>query len=275
MRKTRRRCDGCSSSKAGPQDIRSSCTWGTRARSTSGLARFRHRRGFFAARFWPGPLTLVLKRTNRASDLVTGEQDTVALRVPAHPVALEILRAFGGGVIAPSANRFGHVSATRAEHVRADFGEAIDLVIDGGPATIGVESTILDLASGAPSILRPGAITRAMLEEVLGEPVALGSARGVRAPGTLPTHYAPRARVELANDAGEAETRAATLRTGGERVVVIGAGEATARFARELYAWMRAADQSGTDVIVVVLPPESGLGSAIRDRLERAAGGSP
>ncbi|MEP7216361.1 MAG: L-threonylcarbamoyladenylate synthase, partial [Anaerolineaceae bacterium] len=153
-----------------------------------------------AGAFWPGPLTLVLPRTARAGDVVTGGQDTVALRVPSHPLALDVLRAFGGGLAAPSANRFGHVSPTTAQHVRDDLGVEVDFVLDGGPCAIGVESTIVDLATdpAAPVILRTGAVTREDVARVLGgavrvrDDVATG---GVRAPGMLAAHYAPRAGV--------------------------------------------------------------------------------
>lgn len=222
-----------------------------------------------AERFWPGPLTLVLPRSPRASDLVTGAQDTVALRAPSHPIAHEILRAFGGGVVAPSANRFGSVSATRAEHVIADLGDTVDLVIDGGPSTIGVESTILDLAHGKPAILRPGGVTREELSEALGGPVSEGGS-DVRVPGSLPSHYAPRARVELAESDAVAEGLAKALRAQGKRVNLIPTSDVNA-FAHDLYDRLRAADREGADAIVVVLPPSIGLGIALRDRLRRAA----
>jgi len=222
-----------------------------------------------AERFWPGPLTLVLARTKRASDLVTGAQDTVALRAPSHPLAQEILRGFGGGVVAPSANRFGSVSATRAEHVVADLGDAVDLVVDGGPATIGIESTIVDLAHGAPAILRPGGVTSEELSDALGAHVAEGTST-VRVPGSLPSHYAPRARVELVENMTVGEGLAKTLREQGLRVSLIGSNEVNA-FARDLYENLRAADREGADAIVVVLPANAGLGIALRDRLRRAA----
>ncbi|MGH7714519.1 MAG: L-threonylcarbamoyladenylate synthase, partial [Vulcanimicrobiaceae bacterium] len=214
-------------------------------------------------------LTLVLPRTSRASDLVTGSQDTVALRAPSHPLAHEILRAFGGGVVAPSANRFGSVSATRAEHVIADLGDAVDLVVDGGDATIGIESTIVDLAHGEPAILRPGGVTRAQIAEALGVPVHAGGS-SVRVPGSLPSHYAPRARVELAENAAVADGLVKALRSQGLSVSEIDSTEINA-FARDLYERLRAADRAGADAIVVVLPPNEGLGVALRDRLHRAA----
>lgn len=226
-----------------------------------------------AERFWPGPLTLVLPRTARASDLVTGGQDTVALRAPSHPVAHEIIQRFGGGVVAPSANRFGGPSATRAEHVVADLGEAVDLILDAGPATIGLESTILDLAHGEPTVLRPGGVTREELSNVLGSPVRIAGAANVRAPGTLPSHYAPRARVELVGSDREAAQLVEQLRAGGMQTSLISSAEPE-RFARDLYEQLRAADREGAHTIVVVLPDDFGLGTALRDRLLRAAAGS-
>ena len=225
-------------------------------------------------RFWPGPLTLVLKRTSRASDLVTGGQDTVAIRAPSHPVAHEILTRFGGGVIAPSANAFGGVSATRAEHVAADLGDAVDMIVDAGPATIGIESTIVDLAHGVPTVLRPGGITREQLADALGSPVRAERESEVRVPGSMPSHYAPKARVELARTDAEGMALAKRLETQGVRARFIGS-EDVEIFARELYDRLRAADLEGAQTIVVVLPAEAGLGAAVRDRLLRAAAGKP
>ncbi|WP_248843850.1 L-threonylcarbamoyladenylate synthase, partial [Streptomyces albus] len=150
-----------------------------------------------AERFWPGPLTLVLRRGPRVPLEATGGLETVAVRVPDHPVALELLSAFGGGVTAPSANRFGSVSPTTADHVRAELGDAVDFVLDGGACHVGVESTIVDVTGDAPGILRPGGVTREDLEAVLGSPVAVPATSTVRVPGQHPSHYAPRARVVL------------------------------------------------------------------------------
>jgi L-threonylcarbamoyladenylate synthase len=237
-----------------------------------------------AEAFWPGPLTLVLPRSGRASDAVTGGQETVALRVPGHPVALAVLRSFGGGVAAPSANRFGRVSPTRAEHVRADLGSEVDLVIDGGSARVGVESTIVDLSRGEPTLLRPGGLPREELERILGRPLAIPKQSPVRAPGSFPSHYAPRAGVLLAQP-GEAIARALVLSSEGARVAVavpqgVEVPEALVclrvpgeveGLARELYSLLRAIDAAGVDVGVVSVPGEEGLGLAIVDRLRRAA----
>ena len=239
-----------------------------------------------ARAFWPGPLTLIVKRSPRASDAVTGGQDTVGLRVPAHPLALELLEAFGGGVAAPSANRFGKVSPTTAQHVRAELGDDVELILDGGPSRVGVESTIIDVTSPAPRLLRPGGISREEIEALLGKPLLLGSdATDVRAPGMLESHYAPCAGLWLVS-AAELFAEATRRRDAGARVVVIAPAQLPlpegitrltvppdeAGFARVLYAHLREADTLG-DLILAVPPPESGLGLAVRDRLQRAAHG--
>ena len=218
-------------------------------------------------RFWPGPLTLILKKASRVSKVVTGGQETVGLRVPDHPAALSLLREFGGGVAAPSANRFGKVSPTTAEHVRQDLGSDVDYVLDGGPCSIGVESTIVDFSSGDPVILRPGGLTRERLEEALGRPVLVKGAGPVRVSGQLESHYAPRAEVLIVRP-GEGEGRAGELRSKGRKVLVLSEKDVEAR---ELYASLRRADGSGADVIIVALPDTVGLGLAVADRLQKAA----
>lgn len=237
-----------------------------------------------ARAFWPGPLTLIVKRNPRASDAVTGGQDTVGLRVPSHPLALALLTEFGGGIAAPSANRFGRVSPTTAQHVRSELGADVDLVLDGGPSQVGVESTIIDVTGDAPRLLRPGGIGREAIEQVLGVPLVLAThATDVRAPGMLESHYAPRAGLWLVSRDGLA-AEAARLRDDGRRVVVMAPGDAElppgvrhlvvpaddAGFARVLYAKLREADELG-DLILAVPPPDSGLGLAVRDRLRRAS----
>jgi len=238
-----------------------------------------------AGRFWPGPLTLVLARRPRVPDAVTGGQDTVALRVPDHPLALELLAAFGSGIAAPSANRFGRVSPTRAEHVRAEFGAAAPLILDGGPCRVGLESTILDLSDAAPRLLRPGAVGARELEGVMGRPLAAEVAGAPRTPGALPAHYAPRARVILAAGAGEGLARARAEAARGARVGLLGAwqgalpaGVADLRLpaapdaqARVLYDRLRQADRLGLEVVVALPPPAEGIGVALLDRLRRAA----
>jgi L-threonylcarbamoyladenylate synthase len=253
--------------------------------------------------FWPGPLTLILPRAALVPDAVTGGAGTVGLRVPAQPLALELLEAFGGGVAAPSANRFGRVSPTTAAHVRADLGTDVDLVLDGGPCAVGVESTIVDLSRGAPRVLRLGGLPVDALSAVLGHAVrvtavAAGEVSGVAppetavvpadavpAPGTLSSHYAPAARVEVLA-ARAVAARAAELLREGRRVgtlapqrldglppgvdVLPPAGGPQA-YAQCLYQRLREADRRGLDVLLAVPPPEAGIGAAVADRLRRAA----
>ena len=237
---------------------------------------------------WPGPLTIVLKRAARVPDAVTGALPTVGIRVPAHPLALELLRAFGDGIAAPSANRFGTVSPTTAEHVRAGLGDRVDLVLDGGPSNVGVESTIVDLsgiATPGPAILRPGGLPREVLEAIAGEPIPVREGGEVRAPGMLASHYAPDARLLLVPPAEQA-ARAASLRAAGRRVgvlafepgsamadaTIVDLGSTEDEAARRLYAAIRELDET-CDVILAWPPEERGLGLAIADRLRRAASG--
>lgn len=236
--------------------------------------------------FWPGPLRLVLRRAPGVLDAVTGKLDAVALRVPGHPLALALLDAFGGGVAAPSANRYGCVSPTSAEHVREELGDAVDLVLDGGACPIGVESTIVDLSSPLVRILRPGAITERAVRRVLGAPVTSAPDAGVRCPGVKPSHYAPRARVVLASQALAAQ-EAEKWQASGHPVGVLASRRPTELpenmtwlsltggirgQARQLYQRLRQADHLGLQVLVAVMPPDIGLGCALRDRLRRAAG---
>lgn len=244
-----------------------------------------------ARAFWPGPLTLVLhRRPERVAGEATGGRETVGLRVPAHPVALGLLEAFGGGVAAPSANRFGRVSPTTAAHVRDDLGADVDVVLDGGPCTVGVESTIVDLTGAEPRVLREGAVDVARLAAVLGEVPPVGGT--TPAPGTLAVHYAPDARVEIVASGARAARRAAAHVRAGRRVgvlapaaelaggaalppgaVALDAGSDPGEYARVLYARLREADRMGLDVVVAVPPPAHGVGAAVGDRLRRAAGG--
>ncbi len=237
-----------------------------------------------AAAFWPGPLTLVVRRHARVPDEVTGGLDSVGLRVPAHPLALELLTAFGGGLAAPSANRFGRVSPTTAASVRAELGEDVPLVLDGGPSAVGVESTIVDCTAGLPRILRLGGVTGADLHGIVGTELPEGGT--TRAPGTLASHYAPTARVEVVDGDALAD-RAGHLIGAGECVGVLAphdpgrdlpAGTVTLatprdedEYARALYAALRQADELGLDVVLAVLPTTTGIGRAVADRLQRAA----
>ena len=241
-----------------------------------------------AARFWPGPLTLILKRSSRAGDFVTGGQDTVGVRVPSHPVAQALLREFGreggerrsSGVAAPSANVFGRVSATRARHVKEDFPVGVDFVLEGEAGEVGIESTIVDLSRGRAVVLRPGAITIAMLEAALGGPVAAADAGAPRASGTLERHYAPKTPLSLvASHALDAEIARA-----GEAVAVLAFSrpdERAARwlrmprephrYAQRLYEALRELDAAGCGRILVEEPPHDAAWTAVRDRLNRAA----
>ncbi len=236
-----------------------------------------------AAAFWPGPLTMVLPRTKRALDVVTGGQDTVALRVPKHPLALAVINEFGGGLAAPSANKFGKLSPTRAEHVIADLGDDVDLVFDGGPCSVGVESTIVDLTSIVPRLLRPGGVPREHIEALLNLRLAAPS-DDVRAPGMLESHYAPRAGLVITTQDKVAD-EAAQRDLWGAAVAVLSVEapplppsiehfplpDDPAVAARTLYTTLRKIDERGFDVVVAVLPPAAGLGLAVRDRLTRAA----
>jgi L-threonylcarbamoyladenylate synthase len=222
-------------------------------------------------RFWPGPLTIVLRKSDAVPLSVTGGQPTVALRTIDHPLASAILLRFGSAVAAPSANRFGRVSPTTAEHVRADLGDDVDLIVDGGPARIGVESTIVDLTGDVPAILRHGAIGASELADALGTPVvAHGGSGNVRAPGMLAAHYAPRAALVLAEDDSLTRT-AAELRASGGHVAELTLPEDPRAAARSLYASLRALDAQGFDTIVVALPADIEANAAVRDRLTRAA----
>jgi L-threonylcarbamoyladenylate synthase len=220
--------------------------------------------------FWPGPLTVVVERGERTPRSVTGGQDTVAVRVPDHPLALAILASFGGALAAPSANRFGRISPTTAEHVRADLGDEVDFIVDGGPSAVGVESTIVDLTGTVPAVLRAGAITASQLGEVLGVPVVTRVGGAVRAPGTLPSHYAPRARVVLVEEAAREDAARAHAQRG-ERVALLTLPPDAARAARALYATLRDLDAEGYDTIVATLPADTEANAAVRDRLMRAA----
>ena len=240
-----------------------------------------------AAACWPGPLTLVLPRGPRAGDHVTGGQGTVGLRVPSHPVAHALLERFGGGVAAPSANRFGRVSPTSAEHVLDELAELLepgrDAVLAGGSSDVGVESTIVDATGTAPRLLRPGAVGIEEIEAVTGLDVVEADP-AVRAPGTLAAHYAPHARVLLVD--AEALDVAAADADGPVGVLApadlptpagaarLAAPADAAAYARSLYAALRTADADGLQTILAVAPVDGPLAAAVLDRLRRAAVGS-
>jgi L-threonylcarbamoyladenylate synthase len=239
-----------------------------------------------ARAFWPGPLTLVLPARADVPREVTGGLDTVALRMPAHPLALALLRRLGRGLAAPSANRHLHVSPTTAEHVRAEFGDALPLVLDGGPCTVGIESTIVDVSTDTPRILRPGRISAAEIADCLQKDVDLRPAAGTRSPGLMKRHYSPRAQVLCAPTASLQPQVEACLARGLRTVLLaatppaqahprldwLDAGQAPALRMQRLYALLREADARGADVIVAELPDGDGPAEALRDRLLRAAG---
>ena len=223
-----------------------------------------------AASFWPGPLTLLVPRTALVPDWVTGGRDTVALRVPAHPVAQELLNRLDDGLVAPSANLFGHVSPTTAAHVQDDLGETIDMILDGGSCTVGIESTIVECVGNRVQILRPGAITREDVMAVVD--IVDTDTTDARAPGMLLSHYAPKARIVLCQSADDAEQQAKLSQQRGIPSAVVNENDVRV-YALNLYARLRTADTEGIEVIFAVLPPASGLGAAVRDRLHKAAAG--
>ncbi len=224
-----------------------------------------------AQRLWPGPLTMVLRKSDAVPFYVTGDQDTVALRIVDQRTTLAIIRNFGGAVAAPSANRFGRVSPTSAEHVRDDLGDDVDFIVDGGPSLVGVESTIVDLTGRVPAILRAGAIGRAELSAALGRKVVRRRRPGsIRTPGSLASHYAPRAEVVL-RDGRAADRELAHLLESGVRAVRLTLPDDPADAARTLYASLRELDAAGFDAIVATLPPATEANAAVRDRLLRAA----
>ena len=230
--------------------------------------------------FWPGPMTLVVKRSGLAGDFVTGGQDTVGVRVPKHPVALELLEAFaragGKGIAAPSANRFGNVSPTTALAVADELGDYLakgDQILDGGVCDVGVESTIIDCTGDMPKILRPGAITAKMIAESTGlEVVGVVEESAIRVSGSLEAHYAPAATVVLDQPpvAGQGFIAMADV-VAGEGVVRLAAPKTHEEFARVLYSALRAADEQGLGTVVVLQPAGDGIAVAIRDRVKRAA----
>ncbi len=231
-----------------------------------------------AARFWPGPLTLILRRAAGVSDALTGGQDSIGLRVPSHPLARALLAAFGGAVAAPSANRYGRVSPTSAQHVREEFGSDAPFVLDGGDCSVGLESTIVSLV-GEPLLVRPGGIAAAELEAVTGPLRRAAAGEGPRAPGTSRAHYAPATRLvmvagpALATTAGPASAvlarRPAPVGFGGLLWLAAPAGPVD--YAHDLYANLRRLDHAGAATIVVEAVPQDPAWEAVRDRLARAA----
>ena len=239
-----------------------------------------------AEAFWPGPLTLILQRSACVPDAVTGGQDTVGLRAPAHPLTHELLLRFGGGLAAPSANKFGHVSPTTAEHVRQEFGAEVSLILDGGPCTVGVESTIVSLIGEKPLLLRPGGIAREAIEAVLGQTLEhhqkFDTAK-IRTSGLLDSHYAPRTHMvtgsmpKLDEEAKEHKgQRIALIRCSrsefkGAVNLSIDMPDNPTAYARTLYATLRQLDTQNFDLLLLESPPDSPDWLAVNDRLMRAA----
>ena len=240
-----------------------------------------------AEKFWPGPLTMIFKRAARVSDLITGGQDTVGLRVPSHPVAQQLLKTFGRGIAAPSANRFGHLSPTTAQHVREELGDAVDLVLDGGPCDVGIESTIVDLTRETPAVLRPGRISAQQIADALLVELAESQVGRPRVPGSLESHYAPRLPLKIVH----VEEIENYLRVRPDTPVAVLSRRSRPQdskaalwqvmpelpddYARLLYGTLRRLDVSGCRLIVVEALPALPEWSAILDRLGRAATPDP
>jgi L-threonylcarbamoyladenylate synthase len=212
-----------------------------------------------AERFWPGPLTIIVPKSDRVPDIVTAGLPSVALRMPAHPVALAVIRAAGVPLAAPSANRFTQLSPTTAQHVRDALGDAVDLVLDGGPCTVGIESTVISLTGPIPRILRPGMISQTQIEDVIG-PVESGA--GVESPGQHPKHYSPRTRVVVGEPPREGH---------GIRLDSSNMPRDAAAYAELFYGKLHELDQHGYAWIAIELPPDTPEWAGVRDRITRAA----
>ncbi len=238
-----------------------------------------------AERFWPGPFTMVMPRAANVHDVITGGQDTIAIRVPAHPMAQQLLTAFGGGIAAPSANRYGRLSPTRAEHVREELGDAVRVILDGGECQIGLESTIVSFEGDRVRLLRPGSVTATQISAVVGELFSDDGRPVPRVPGSPPTHYAPTTHMTIV-PAGEIDAQADAASSGGRRVAVlaqrlplrahkyatwINAGRRPENYGRDLYANLRTLDKAGCRRILVQAVPDGERWDAIRDRLVHAA----
>jgi L-threonylcarbamoyladenylate synthase len=234
--------------------------------------------------FWPGPLTLILPKADSVNDIVTGGQDSIGIRIPSHPMAQQLLTAFGGGIAAPSANRYGRLSPTKPEHVRDEFGDAIRVLLDGGDSPIGLESTIVSCINSEVRLLRPGFITRSQIEAVVGELAVGGTAP--RAPGDRALHYAPSTPLEIVA-ADDLEARAGEFVARQEKVAVlamrpplhttrfmtwINAGKKPDAYAHNLYNHLRTLDHAGCVRILVQELPQGERWAAILDRLQHASG---
>ncbi len=239
------------------------------------FARLDGRADALIAAFWPGPLTIVAPFTDAAAvcDLARAGLDTVAVRAPAHPLAREVLRRFGRPIVAPSANRSGRPSPTTFADAVAETGSAATVALDGGPCAVGLESTVVALLGGPPRLLRPGAVTRAQIEALIG-PLAEAEADAARSPGRMTRHYAPNAplRLNIDHPATDDAFLAFGPASDGPRVFNLSPGRDLAEAAANLFAYLRAADATRPSAIAVAPIPEDGLGEAINDRLKRAAG---
>lgn len=234
-----------------------------------------------ADRFWPGPLTFVLPKTDRVPDLVTAGLPTVAVRMPRHPLAMDLIRRVGRPVAAPSANRFGHLSPSTAEDARVEVGEGVDMILDGGPCPVGIESTIISFAGERPVLLRPGGLPLEDIEAVIGlVPPAVEAGGRPESPGRLPRHYAPRTPLELGStlppvpdraDAGLLAPGPVPNAAGFARVEILSTAGDPAEAAARLFSALRRLDAAGLDRIYAIPGPEKGLWRAINDRLRRAA----
>lgn len=237
-----------------------------------------------AKAFWPGPLTIILNKKSDTHLGVTGGQNTVGLRIPANPVALQLLQAFGGGLAAPSANRFGRISPTQASHVAEELGDSVACILDGGPCTVGVESTIIDLSDGHPSILRPGRITRSQLKAVLKTEISLSPQTKIRAPGMMAVHYAPNT-MALLCPADTLLTMIDELCANGKNIGILAFSpsvalapckhlihlpETSEHYETALYSAMRELDKLQLDMILIEQPPENEAWAAVNDRLSKA-----
>ncbi|HLJ39243.1 MAG TPA: L-threonylcarbamoyladenylate synthase [Steroidobacteraceae bacterium] len=238
-----------------------------------------------AESFWPGPLTMVMPRAAHVHDVVTGGQDTIAIRVPAHPMAQQLLTAFGGGIAAPSANRYGRLSPTRAEHVREELGDAMRVVLDGGECQLGLESTIVSFEGPTVRLLRPGSVSAGQIRAAVGELIIGPTQESPRVPGTGGSHYAPTTPMTIV-PAGEIDAQADAASGGGKRIAVlaqrlplrshkyvtwINAGRRPEGYGHDLYNNLRTLDRAGCQRILVQAVPEGERWDAIRDRLLRAA----
>ncbi len=238
--------------------------------------------------YWPGPLTIVLRKHPDVPLAVTGGQNSVALRIPNHPVALKLLKAFGGGIAAPSANRFCRISPTQASHVEEELGENVDLILDGGACHVGLESTIIDLSGAKPRLLRPGQINREEIEALLLSELDLGQNLDIRIPGMMPVHYSPRTYTMLCTDEqikdiqlellvrNASSKKVGVLSFSGQvqsdsQTYIVDMPNNVTEYSHLLYKALREMDNSGLDILLIEQPPETNLWQAVNDRLSKAA----